>query len=148
MHERWKLSLICENWSGRDKIFQGVCKGKLFQFIFKVFYKTGQSLHCLSKNTYQKISTSYCINLKKKKKKGVQQKPNKELKYFLLPQSPHFTPAKCSTKQDSESLQNCTQKGQLLQTLSFSVEVYITRGLALGRQPKLGRLSSHNRASV
>lgn len=63
VHERWKLSLICENWSGRDKIFKGVCKGKLFQFVFEVFYKKQVSPYTVSLKIHTKKSAFfYCIN--------------------------------------------------------------------------------------
>lgn len=63
VRERWKLSLICENWSGRDKIFKGVCKGKLFQFVFEVFYKKQVSPYTVSLKIHTKKSAFfYCIN--------------------------------------------------------------------------------------
>lgn len=69
--------------------------------------------------------------------------------YFTLPQSPHLTLAKCKAKQDPQSLQRCTYtEGAAASNTFIRCQAYVTRGLALGREPELGHLLSHNRASV
>lgn len=69
--------------------------------------------------------------------------------YFSLPQSLHFMLAKCKAKQDPQPWWTCTYtEGAAAANTFIHHQVYIRRGLALGREPELGHHLSHNRPSI
>lgn len=68
--------------------------------------------------------------------------------------STHFMLAKCKAKQDSQTWWKCTyiqRRGSCCKHCYSSFihcQVYVTRGLALVREPELGHHLSHSRPSI
>lgn len=57
--------------------------------------------------------------------------------------------AKCKAKQDPQSWWNCTYtEGVATANTFIHCQVYVTRGLALVREPELGHHLSHNKSSI